>query len=82
MGGRAATVIINGIMTSRHKRQWRPTLRPDRERYQSVQAKLHSEGSSMNERFDQWLDYMDGVTDVPPARPKSGKGETVDPRAE
>ncbi len=62
-------------MADRHKRQWRPTLRPEKELYKRVAEKVHSAGWDMNDKFEEWLRWMDGQTDEPPPRPPAG-GET------
>lgn len=59
-------------MTDRHRRQWRPTLRPDRALYQRVAEKVRAAGGDMNERFEAWLLYMDGQAAEPPPRPSGG----------
>ncbi|MGI5201582.1 hypothetical protein ACQEU6_08380 [Spirillospora sp. CA-108201] len=61
----------------RHLKQWRPTLRPDRELYERVAEGVTQMGDdwNMNSHYVAWLRYCAHETDEPPPRPPR-----VDPR--
>jgi len=70
--------MIVGNMADRHRRTFRPPLRPDRDLYMRAKEAVHRDGSTMEERFTQWLLWMAGESNEPPRRP----GEPENPRPE
>lgn len=55
----------------RHLKKWRPTLRPDRERFELVARQVQQLGPdwNMNRHFEEWLRYCAHETDELPPRP-------------
>lgn len=64
-----------GKMADRHKRQWRPTLRPDKALYLRAQAVLRSRGMTMSEAFEEFLLWLVGDRDELPTRPPTSGGD-------
>jgi hypothetical protein len=66
-------------MADRHKRTYRPTLRPDEALYRRAADKVRAAGIEMNDYFEAWLRWVDGETDEHPPRPGAGDGDPGQP---